>query len=380
MLLLSIALASAQTAHAAGAYFTNQYMQAAASTERAFISHKEGEESLILSTEFTLNPLVTWNFAWVIAVPSRPSVELINKDVFTDLDRLTRKSFSKDSLWLKLIYPDIREETAVPVDVFSRAVDIDRYEVFAPDKGMAALKDWLDGIGYTVPKTTQPLLEEYFKNKWYLIAAEVNALHIQYQAADSLTVHGAHTLPLKLTFKTDRPVYPLKLVVNQPDLDSQAIPMTFTYRVGSENVLGEKSDLVDSMLSSQSANKYPSLPLDFSNIRIDTYSLAKGKTGILGFTAIFADNVTPTDLSFRDSTGSAYLSLADKPAYLTRLEAYKPPGQMEDYYILPASDSTRVNPRITRQESLVRAGLWLAIALLIIILIFNRLHRLIRSP
>lgn len=66
-----------------------------------------------------------------------------------------------------------------------------------------ALQEWLRENGFTVSTNSEPVIESYVKDGWVFVAAKLR--RDQAQRATS-TPH-----PLSFTFKTDRPVYPMRL-------------------------------------------------------------------------------------------------------------------------------------------------------------------------
>jgi hypothetical protein len=290
----------------------------------------------------------------VIPVPSKPEVEPLKKDVITDLEGLTQKKFSKTSLVDKIIYAGIEEEMSRPSEIFSRPVNIIRWEVFGPDDTVGKLERWLTEVGYFIPKSAYPILRDYEEKGWYFVTVEVSALHIQYLATDSLTVNGAHTLPVKIGFDTNKIIYPLKLAAAQTDLDSVDLPYSFDYGISSESVLGAKDEAVDSLLSRQSSNKFPRMPTDMANIKLDVYVLADYKVAATDYVTIFADKVKGSEME---------LDLPDQQFFLTRMYAYKPQALLDDMTIEKSPETRRVNPRISGGEKLARFAVAAAVIL-----------------
>ena len=123
-------------------------------------------------------------------------------------------------------------------------------------------------------------------------------------ARESLTINGAHTIPIQVRFKTDRIIYPLKLVAIQPDRDSVSAPLSFHYGNSAKQILGINDKRVDSLLSTPSSSIYPPLLTDLIPVKIDLFIRAKDKTEAKGFTTIYANR--------------------EGKNYLTRIISYKP--------------------------------------------------------
>ena len=72
------------------------------------------------------------------------------------------------------------------------------------------LQTWLLENGYVVPTNSGPVIESYVKDGWVFVAAKIRRDKAD---PDASTPH-----PLSFTFKTDKPVYPMRLtgLGNQP--------------------------------------------------------------------------------------------------------------------------------------------------------------------
>jgi hypothetical protein len=66
-----------------------------------------------------------------------------------------------------------------------------------------ALQSWLSENGYAVPTNAEPVIASYVKDGWVFVAAKVR------RDRAGLEISTAH--PLSFTFKTDKPVYPMRL-------------------------------------------------------------------------------------------------------------------------------------------------------------------------
>jgi hypothetical protein len=66
-----------------------------------------------------------------------------------------------------------------------------------------ALQTWLSENGYSVPTNAEPVIASYVKGGWVFVATKVRR---DKPDSETSTPH-----PLSFTFKTDRPVYPMRL-------------------------------------------------------------------------------------------------------------------------------------------------------------------------
>jgi hypothetical protein len=315
---------------ASGTFITKPDLQATPTESRAAIYFDGKKETILDSLTFNVNPLIAWNFAWLIAVPSKPEVDPISDELFPKLEKISAKGISKDNFLKKLFYFDIEENTKLPSQLFTRPVNLLQHQVFEPnDNQISDLNAWLEKYGYVLPKASFHLLEEYKSKGWYFIISEVNVNHLQLESGESLTIPGAHILPIKISFKTDKIIYPLKLTSVQPDYDSKDITLGYEYGLSSDQVLGEKDEKVDDMLKTQSKNIYPQIPLDYTNLKTEIFLFADRKYTAKGFDTIYANWKKNDEIEFVDFSGSNYLELP-KRTFLTRLVAYQPMMQLED--------------------------------------------------
>ena len=351
-----------KTVHAGGLIATNGYPQVIPAEDRALIVFDGKTETIFTSITFTINPQVAWNFVYLVAVPGKPEVELLSHDLFVDLEKATQKSFDHYPWWQKILFPERLEEDALPAVVFSRAIDFVRFGVFAPDE-TEKLSAWLLDMGYYIPKSAGGKLAEYGQKQWYFVGAEVNALHIEYESTDSLTVHGAHTLPLKITFPTDTLIYPSKLASFPPDTDSAAIPHSFAYGTRSELVLGETSDPVDRALAYQSKNKFPNVPIDYTPVKQELFVIADRKVTAPTMTTTYARPIDAKTFRLTDAKGNIIVPLPPGRLFLTRLYMYKPTVQLDDVVLQKINNTTLVNVPVTAKNLITRIASILAFGL-----------------
>lgn len=321
----------------AGMYLTTAETQLAPVEDKAVMYFDGKKEKLVISQTFNTNPLTVWKFGWMIAVPSKPlKIEALKTDVFTNM---ATASASPKPFWgQQLMFPEIQIQSVQPAQVHSRAIDMNKPTVFAPDQ-MEQFLDWTRMYGYILPKGAKPVLENYMKQGWYVITFEVNALHLEYSATDSLTLRGAHTLPVTITFETQKLVYPMRLAAVGEDVDSLGVPLSFQYGQNSEQVLGVSDKRVDELLATQSQRKYPALPTDFVYLKTELFVIADRRYTAQDFLTSYAD----------------WTTLEGSRQFMTHLVGYKPLIQEEDIILTPVANG-RVNAHVTAFEIGVRIG------------------------
>jgi len=372
---LVLVLNSVKDVYAGGTFASNIFVQTVQTESRAVIIYDGKREVLFDSVTFNINPVIAWNFAWIIAVPGKPKVDFVLDDILTRLEVASEKKLFKNSLLKKLIYFDVDEEKVLPESLYTRSLDFINYQIFAPENSVAELEKHLSDFGYYIPKDGNRLINDYHEKGWYFIVAEINANHLQMDASESLTVPGAHTYPLKIEFDTDRIIYPLKLAKIQPDYDSKSVSLSYEYNLTSEQVLGVKDERVDDMLSYQSKNEYPRLPYDYGYQKIELFVVSDHKVESENFVTTYANWIDSSSIDFTALTKDKYFELPKKRMFLTRLFAFKPMIQLEDIYLKNASDNRRVNPLISTKENLVRIFTALAVLLIVGYFIRRRVFR-----
>lgn len=333
----------AYSVSAGGLSLTNKDVQVAQSEDKAAIIYDGKRETMYESFTFNVNPITVWTYAWLIAVPSKPEVELIKDDLFPKLDTSTKRTVYKNNILQKALFFDIEEENFRIDGVFSRPIDITRFEIIDPPHQIEKLEEHLSENSYLIPKEGRSILKEYQEKNWYFIVAEVNALHIQADATESLTIPGAHTLPIKISFETNKIIYPQKLLSIQPDYDSKDITLGYQYGLNSETILGAKDERVDDILSEQSKNAYSQLPLNYSYIKSDLFVFSDHRTIASNYNTTFSSSIHSSDFLFKDFADEEYFHLPSPKMVLTRLTSFTPMSQLDDIEILNAPTNKNVN-------------------------------------
>jgi hypothetical protein len=215
--------------------------------QRALIHFTNGVERLVIETRFTGEGT---NFAWVVPLPSQPVVEEASTGVFPTLQYLFRlrivhsiRYYYPEILLLLLLVCMVRFSAnptvtglkillttllfaflaaaffpALSASKGSLSADsvsgdglsiLDRKIVGVFETTTIASTDarafqtWLTENGFVLPTNSEPVIASYVKDGWVFVAAKVNR---------DAAAHGTSTPhPLSFTFKTDKPVYPMRL-------------------------------------------------------------------------------------------------------------------------------------------------------------------------
>ena len=209
--------------------------------QRALIHFNDGTEILVIDINFSGQGK---EFAWVVPTPSIPDVEKVTSNLFVTLQSYFQPKLFQGVvripgiilLCLALVYLKCHVKFTelakigclgliililglIAIPQFggapgsgkpSPAIKIHESKtvgffetVTISSQDTKALIGWLNTNGFSVPSDLAPVVEKYVSEGWVFVAVKVR----RDTDADSLT----RPHPLTFTFKTEKPVYPLKL-------------------------------------------------------------------------------------------------------------------------------------------------------------------------
>ncbi|MFD3525353.1 DUF2330 domain-containing protein [Streptomyces sp. NPDC058653] len=162
--------------------------------------------------------------AWIMPVPGRADVELGDPGLFGELDELTAPVvrtryyfWPRDGDWPFALGDDTSAGAPPPADGGppvgvvgrERLGDFDVARLTATDPG--ALRDWLDTNGFDLPADLASGLQPYVDQEWEYVA-------VRLAPEEKGAVLGGTLDPLRLTFDSDRLIYPMRLsgLADQP--------------------------------------------------------------------------------------------------------------------------------------------------------------------
>ncbi|MFD3538247.1 DUF2330 domain-containing protein [Streptomyces sp. NPDC058662] len=155
--------------------------------------------------------------AWIMPVPRRATVRLGDGAVFGELDRLTRpERRTRTHFWPRRgdwpfasgrgdgagAAPPGTGDPAVGVVGRERLGDFDVARLTATDPD--ALKNWLESNGFALPDRLAVEVQPYVDQKWEYVA-------VRLAPRDPGTVLRGDLDPLRISFDSDRLVYPMRL-------------------------------------------------------------------------------------------------------------------------------------------------------------------------
>lgn len=174
--------------------------------QKAAIFFRQGQEDLIISPSYSGAPS---GFAWLVPVPARPQVQIVEGALFHELAAAT---VSKPEDLPRDAMKSAVAERAAGVTLLERET-VGAYDVSVlSSTGAEALVDWLTANGYALPRSAEGPAERYVREGWTFVACRIQT------PANAASGLASGTLaPLRLTFPTVRPVYPMRLSAANPE-------------------------------------------------------------------------------------------------------------------------------------------------------------------
>jgi hypothetical protein len=173
--------------------------------QKALIYFHNGEEQLVISPGFEG---AVGDFAWVVPVPSRPRVEVLEGAPFHELARLIAPAPPLNMA--ARAAPAAAKEMASEVRVLERRVvgdyDVSVLESTASD----ALLKWLRANEYHLPDRAAAPMQRYIKEGWTFVACRIRS------AGAGAALRSGTLTPLRLIFPATKPVYPMRLSCANP--------------------------------------------------------------------------------------------------------------------------------------------------------------------
>lgn len=304
------------------------------SDQKAVIFYENDLETLILSITFRGNAN---DFAWLVPTPARPKVSKASDELFTSLDELTQLRYDLErpaQLGVGFI------DTAVPKKVYiieTKKIDYYNITVLAATNASELVK-WLNENGYQFPEASTYLLEDYINNGWVFTAVKIDTSSLSWQVENQLKT--GHATPLKLEFRSDKIIYPLKVssvvVDYQPPLGgSPPIPLP-----GSSEVISRRSVYYQ--------------PPDYVNILL--YVITDHKQTLPGFNTQYAGYIKKDvieKLAYNDD-GTPWIKVSKNKYYLTKLYRQMQRSEMtHDLILRQAENDETVNAPTEVKQSWV---------------------------
>jgi len=175
-------------------------------TQKAYIKWDGSEEKLLLQTKYE-GPAE--EMVWIVPVPSEPKVKKGDPNAFEKLSKETQ-------------YPDLSytyfggltlgaaPASGPPPRFVKWRRQIGDYDVaLLSPVGAEHVIEWLNSNEFGVPEEAIPILQDYIKDQWWMVAARIHPDALTDITQEKLAEGTLH--PLEMIFKAPKCVYPLRL-------------------------------------------------------------------------------------------------------------------------------------------------------------------------
>lgn len=328
------------------------YYQVQETAQKAVIWHDGNTETLILSITFRGD---AEDFGWVVPVPSKPEVSKASDEIFTALEELTIPKVQRYPTPFGFGGYKLAPEVSTVQVIETKRVDI--YEVTVLRSGTSKdLSDWLSKNNYPYPKNAAYILDDYIANNWYFVAAKVSTEALGYKTTQQL--RDGHATPLKIVFKSEKIIYPLKISsvisdysgypVFPPSPTTPEIPPPKKIEPFEASPSSGEVAPQESKISPETEWQHPpkyTIPLPEEYVNIVLYVFANRKKTVPGFNIDYASSIKPetiANLAF-DEKGSPWVK-PTKKMFLTKLARSMKTSEMTtDLILRDAEDNKPVN-------------------------------------
>jgi hypothetical protein len=219
---------------ACGGYLPDAQSQARAYGENALVRYTGGSEQITLSMAVRGT---SKKAAWIMPVPSAAKVELGDSELFWRLDQMTQpRRVVKKTYWPFRDLGIMSGSRSVGAAAPPSGVNVRQQMVLGPfavtrlsGSSGTAVTDWLRTNGYVVPASLAANLTPYLTEKWEIVAVKLAPKR------DGETLSGA-TPPLRLTFASQRIVYPMRLSKGATTAQTVTVYVAAAHRVDATTV------------------------------------------------------------------------------------------------------------------------------------------------
>ncbi|TES91112.1 MAG: DUF2330 domain-containing protein [Candidatus Cloacimonadota bacterium] len=194
-----------------GGIIPHHYEEIYETGQTAFITFKNNKEALMLLVEVSGEET---EFMWLFPCPSLPEVDSANSSIFYDLAVFSAPRYVKrgwegccesgDYYPLEDKYGGRGEDNGVD-PIYNGSVGFLNYEVLYVTES-ESLVSYLEDNEYSVPSNAEEIFQFYINKNWnYFIAAVCDTENANWSN------YGTNIQPLKISFSTNKPVYPLRI-------------------------------------------------------------------------------------------------------------------------------------------------------------------------
>jgi uncharacterized membrane protein YiaA len=209
------------------------------SGQKAAIFYDKGNEDLFLSVEYKGD---ADKFAWIVPAPGIPKTGMAPEKIFTKLEEYSQPKdtfLEKMDNWLSGSgYYDYGYGDIVPMSAnFDSKLElapkttvkvVEEKQVGPYDmktlttKKTSDLKNWLNENGFNTENWNDKVIKEYVDKDWSFVVMKISP---DYQTAKITNdLKSGAIAPIRLSFKTDKMIYPLKISsINENPAERQEV-------------------------------------------------------------------------------------------------------------------------------------------------------------
>ncbi len=206
LLLLFLTLSSNIFADGCFVWRWNKKRDITEPSQKALICYKDSIETLVLQVKFSGTAS---EFGWLVPVPSKPVINALedNENPFPQLSYYNQKRKNKEEKQLSksgIGGRNTKKRTVVLEHSFKGVYET----AILSSNSSESLQNWLNTHEFNISKEAKTILDDYINRKWLFAAFKIRT------AVDTLELQKLKTgelQPISLKFKTDRPVYPMKI-------------------------------------------------------------------------------------------------------------------------------------------------------------------------
>jgi hypothetical protein len=324
-------------------------------------------ETMVLSTMYVGQPA---DFAWIIPVPNLPSRDQIaiwdgGELAFWELFDKTEPRLKTEPQFLQMPILGLGgcEHCGRPAPVAGEPSDsgfvgvkvVDRLQIKGLDitllnaQSATDLTGWLNANGYRYPEGAVNVIEHYIAKGWSFVAVKVDTPDEESQSTPSSLWSGYFPRdPLKLTFRTDHFVFPMRIssVSSRPSGSAILLYVFAPYRVRAENF-----PTVEMKPPSLTADTLSALRLAYQEAFQKLLDQPQGR-------ALVVEYAKPSlGQDFGGFTRN--LLVPWRTYYLTRLRTiFRPEHMTDDIVFVPNETNEIVDVIIVQPQSQSHARLW----------------------
>jgi len=176
-------------------------------TQKVYVRWDGSQESLLIQTKYQ-GPAE--EMVWIVPVPAKPEVELGDGAIFEELSKETAYADVSVTDFIGLTRTTAGAERRGRSDPVEWRQQIGAYDVvLLRPVGEEHAVRWLQANEFGIPDDIVPILEDYIRKQWWMIAARIHPDALTNITRENLAQGLLH--PLALTFQTSACVYPMRL-------------------------------------------------------------------------------------------------------------------------------------------------------------------------